>query len=65
TTTSTKPPHTPAASPRHSTNFLNRKDLKLRLSDSNSLTVVSNRDFSHRQPIYKEAVRILMMKSIC
>ncbi|GJS95276.1 hypothetical protein Tco_0802244, partial [Tanacetum coccineum] len=60
-----QPPHTPAASPRHSTNFLNRKggirsqfcsDLKLELSDSNSLTVVSSRDFPHRQPIYKGAI---------
>ncbi|GKC87536.1 executer 1, chloroplastic-like protein, partial [Tanacetum coccineum] len=31
-------------------------DLKLRLSNSNSLTVVSSQDFPHRQPIYKEAV---------
>ncbi|GKD29969.1 hypothetical protein Tco_1240747 [Tanacetum coccineum] len=30
-------------------------DLKLRLSDSNSLTVVSSRDFPHRQPIFQEA----------
>ncbi|GKE71972.1 hypothetical protein Tco_1530044, partial [Tanacetum coccineum] len=30
--------------------------LKLRLSDSNSLTVVSSWDFPHRQPIFKEAV---------
>ncbi|GKD30035.1 hypothetical protein Tco_1240813, partial [Tanacetum coccineum] len=37
------------------------RNLKLRLSDSNSLTAVSSRnfnsrDFPHRQPIYKEAV---------
>ncbi|GKC41054.1 executer 1, chloroplastic-like protein, partial [Tanacetum coccineum] len=31
-------------------------DLKLRLSNSNSLTVVSSWDFPHRQPIYKEDV---------
>ncbi|GJX95552.1 anaphase-promoting complex subunit 7 [Tanacetum coccineum] len=30
--------------------------LKLRLSNSNSLTVVSSWDFPHRQPIYKEDV---------